>query len=318
MIVTPRGEVLTNMYSKTGLGVAEFDPHDKYLKPAGFANPPAPHYEYIEFGRNPWQYRPGGSAIIRHDGLMPYPRTCSHRGFNTIAPENSMPAFGAAVAMGAEEIEFDLWYTADGEIVSIHDSTLDRVSDGHGKVYEHTYEELLQYDFGAKHGEQFAGMKILRFEEILQKLACHVIMNIHIKPDRQEPYDRATFGKILDLIDKYDCRKYVYFMAANDYVLALAQQMAPDIARCVGFDGNPDGMIDRAIKYDCKKIQWYMDQFDQEKIDRARTLGIINNVFYADTPEKCEKYLKMGMDTILTNDYNRISQIVDRFKQKGN
>jgi hypothetical protein len=94
--------------------------------------------------------------------------------------------------------------------------------------------------------------------------------------------------------------------------------MAPDIARCVGFDGNPDGMIDRAIKYDCKKIQWYMDQFDQEKIDRARTLGIINNVFYADTPEKCEKYLKMGMDTILTNDYNRISQIVDRFKQKGN
>lgn len=318
MIVTPRGEVLTNMYSKTGLGTAEFDPHAKYLKPAGFANPPAPHYEYIEFGRNPWQYRPSGSAIVRHDGLMPYPRTCSHRGFNTIAPENSMPAFGAAVAMGAEEIEFDLWYTADGEIVSIHDATLDRVSDGHGKVYEHTYAELSELDFGSKYGEQFAGMKILRFEEILQKLACHVIMNIHIKPDKQEPYDRATFRKILDLIDKYDCRKYVYFMAANDDVLALAQEMAPDIARCVGFDGNPDGMIGRALKYECKKIQWYMDQFDQEKIDRAHALGIINNVFYADTPEKCEKYLKMGMDTILTNDYNRISQVVERFKRREN
>ena len=77
-------------------------------------------------------------------------------------------------------------------------------------------------------------------------------------------------------------------------------------------------MIDRALKYDCKKIQWYMDQFDQELIDRAHALGIINNVFYADTPEKCEKYLHMGMDTILTNDYNRISQIVEKFKQRGN
>jgi glycerophosphoryl diester phosphodiesterase len=140
-------------------------------------------------------------------------------------------------------------------------------------------------------------------------------MNIHIKPDRQEPYDRALFQKILDLIDRYDCRKYVYFMAANDYVLALAQEMAPDIARCVGHDGHPENMIDRALKYDCKKIQWYMDQFDQTLVDRAHELGIINNVFYADTPEKCEKYLKMGMDTILTNDYNRISQIVERFRK---
>ena len=107
-------------------------------------------------------------------------------------------------------------------------------------------------------------------------------------------------------------------MAANNDVLALAQEMAPDIVRCVGHDGHPENMIDRAIKYDCKKIQWYMDQFDQEMIDRARALGIVCNVFYADTPETCERYLKMGMDTILTNDYNRISQVVEQFKQRGN
>ncbi|MBO6053675.1 MAG: glycerophosphodiester phosphodiesterase, partial [Clostridia bacterium] len=47
-----------------------------------------------------------------------------------------MAAFGAAVAMGAQEIEFDLWETADGEIVSIHDANLDRVSTGHGFVWD--------------------------------------------------------------------------------------------------------------------------------------------------------------------------------------
>ena len=142
MVVAPNGEVLCNMYSRVGLETVEIDVTKKYYKPAGFGNPPSAHYEYIEKGRRPWKYRPAGSAIVRHDSIMPYPRVCAHRGFNTIAPENSLPAFGAAVAMGADEIEFDLWSTLDGEIVSIHDPTLSRVSDGEGYVYNKTYDEL--------------------------------------------------------------------------------------------------------------------------------------------------------------------------------
>ena len=92
-----------------------------------------------------------------------------------------MPAFGAAVAMGAEEIEIDIWNTSDGVLVSCHDSTLDRVSNGHGKIYEHTYEELLKLDFGVKYGDKFRGLKIPTFEEILRSFAGRVIMNIHVK-----------------------------------------------------------------------------------------------------------------------------------------
>jgi len=322
MIVTPRGEMLVNMRSETGLACAEFDPHDKYYKPAGFGNPPAPYYEYIEFGRSPWQYRPAGSAIVRNDEIMPYPRVCAHRGFSTIAPENSMPAFGAAVAMGAEEIEFDLWYTKDGEVVSIHDSTLERVSDGTGFVYDHTLEELKKLDFGVKHGERFKGMKILTFEEILQKLSCHVIMNIHLKTleeagvkDIECPYDRKVLEKIIALIDKYDCRKYCYFMCVSDYVLNMARELAPDIGRCVGFNGHPETMVDRAIEYECKKIQLFKPYFDQAMIDRAHENGILCNVFWSDDPEETVKFLDMGIDTILSNDYNAISQVVAEYKK---
>ena len=150
MAVSPEGKVLANMGGKFGMTSVEFDPHKKYLKPAGYGNPDAPHYEYIEFGRMPWQYRNAGPSVVPGEDRMKYPRICAHRGFSTIAPENSMPAFGAAVAMGAEEIEFDLWSTKDGVLVSCHDSTLDRVSDGHGKICDHTYAELLELDFGAK------------------------------------------------------------------------------------------------------------------------------------------------------------------------
>ena len=130
-------------------------------------------------------YRNSGAGFVQSDCEMPYPRLCAHRGFSTIAPENSMPAFGAAVAMGAEEIEFDLWPTKDGEIVSCHDGTLDRVSTGTGRLSGKTLEELLTYDFGIKHGTRFQGMQIVRFEEILEKLAGRCIMNIHIKSDEE-------------------------------------------------------------------------------------------------------------------------------------
>ncbi len=181
MVVTPQGVVLANMKGRFGMETVEFDPDDKYFKPAGYGNPDAAHYSYIEYGRKPWQYRPGGSFIARHDGVMPYPRICAHRGFNTIAPENSLPAFGAAIALDAQEIEFDLWLSKDEEWVSIHDCKLDRVSNGSGYVWDYTLDELKQFDFGIKHSPEFEGLRILTFEEILKKLSCHTVMNVHIK-----------------------------------------------------------------------------------------------------------------------------------------
>ena len=305
------------MYSQVGIATAEVDVKKKFYKPAGFGNPPSAHYEYIEKGRRPWKYRHGGSAIVATDEWMEYPRVCAHRGFNTVAPENSMPAFGSAVAMGAEEIEFDLWPTADGEVVSIHDSKLDRVSDGTGKVYEKTYAELLQYDFGYKTREEFSGLRILKFEEILQKLACHTVMNIHIKTvDNKNPADEAFLQKIIDLIEKYDCRKHVYFMSGNDFVLQQLEKMAPDICRCCGGGDAPWEIVDRAIKYGCKKVQLYKPYFNQEMIDKAHANGIRCNVFWSNRPAETEEFLKMGIDTILTNDYGRISQVVKKFTER--
>ena len=316
MVVSPKGEVLCNMKGRFGVSEAEFDPKDKYYKPAGFGRAPAAHHEYIEIGRAPWQYRPAGSAVSAGETLTPYPRTCAHRGFNTIAPENSMPAFGAAVAMGAEEIEFDLWATKDGELVSIHDSSLERTSDGVGNVWDYTYEELLAFDFGKKHGAEFEGLRILRFEDILKKLSNLVIMNIHVKiwdVEAEEP----MIEKIVSLIRKYDCEKSVYFMTASDRILRRVMEYAPDIAVCVGHDFNrPYAIVDRAIELGAKKVQLFKPYFTQEMIDKAHAHGIRCNVFFADEPEEAKKYLDMGIETILTNDYGRISAVVEAYKTK--
>ena len=309
MVVAPTGEVLVNMRSEIGIATVEVDPKKKYYKPAGFGNPPSAHYEYIELGRRPWKYRPAGSAIVRPDKFMPYPRVCAHRGFKTIAPENSLPAYGAAVAMGAEEIEFDLWFTKDGEVVSIHDPTLDRVSDGTGKIGDYTLAQLRELDFGIKCGERFKGMKIPTFEDILKKFSCHCIMNIHLKTGGEKP---EYLDKVVSLIKKYDCEKYVYFMSGQDSVLERLQREYPEIMRCCGAGDGKWEIVDRAIKYGCGKVQLFKPYFNQEMIDKAHANGIICNVFWSDDPEETERFLDMGIDVILTNDYHRIATIVDK------
>ena len=304
MVVAPSGEMLGNMFSRVGTLTVEFDPHAKYLKPMGYGNPPGLHSTYIEVGRRPWKYRPAGSAIIPgyRDAAKALPkRLCAHRGFSTVAPENSLPAFGSAVALGANEIEFDLWWTKDGEIVSIHDATLDRVSNGKGKVFDHTYEELLKLDFGSKTGKHFAGLKILRFEEILAKLSCHTIMNIHMK-DVGTAWDEEHVKKVLRLIDAYDARGHVYFMSSCGPLQDQLARLAPDIPRCMGNAPGKD-IVDEAIKHKCQMVQLFKPYFDQSTVDRAHAAGMRVNVFWSDDPAEAKKFLDMGIDTILTNDY---------------
>lgn len=99
-IVGPDGKILGNLYSKIGRLDVTFDPHIKFLKPAGYGNPPAMHSEYIEIGRRPWKYRPGGSAIVPPLNEAPSVRSVVH--------SNDLGELGAAVATGTQEIAFDL------------------------------------------------------------------------------------------------------------------------------------------------------------------------------------------------------------------
>jgi glycerophosphoryl diester phosphodiesterase/predicted amidohydrolase len=257
-VVAPDGRVIVDMGSRVGMETCIIDPTKKYYKPAGYGNPDSAHFEYIEVGRRPWKYRPAGSAIILPDERLSYPRLCAHRGFNTVCPENSMPAFGAAVSLGAPEIEFDLWETKDHQIVSIHDSSLDRVSDGTGKVWDYTLSELQTFDFGKGFEGAYKGLRIVTFEDILQKFACHVVMNIHIKSfNNVDPMDETYLKKIISTIRKYDCEKYVYFMTGNDVLMHQLGDLAPDIARCVGGGNAKDLVVERAIEMGCEKVQLF-------------------------------------------------------------
>ena len=108
-VVGPDGKILGNLYSKVKHLDVTFNPKAKYLKPAGYGNPPAMHSEYIEIGRRPWKYRPGGSAIVPPLAEQPEERSTVY--------SNDIATLGAAVATGVQEIAFDLDASTDWEAV---------------------------------------------------------------------------------------------------------------------------------------------------------------------------------------------------------
>ena len=91
-----------------------------------------------------------------------------HRGASGYAPENTMAAFEKAVELGADGIEVDVQLTKDGELVVIHDETIDRVSDGSGWVKDYTYAKLIKHNFNRTHPE-YEHAQIPTLEETLMR-----------------------------------------------------------------------------------------------------------------------------------------------------
>ena len=149
----------------------------------------------------------------------------------------------------------------------------------------------------------------MKFSEILAKFSQHTIMNIHVK-DIGRAWDDAILAKAIRLIDAYDARRHVYFMTACGPLQDQLARLAPDIPRCMGNNGDnkshPD-IVDQAIAHKCRMVQLFKPYFDQALIDRARAAGLRVNVFWSDDSAEAKRFLDMGVDTILTNDYQPIS-----------
>lgn len=105
----------------------------------------------------------------------------AHRGWCARYPENTMEAFRAAIELGVDQIETDVRMTADGQLVLIHDATVDRTTDGSGSVCDMTLAQLRQLDAGIKKGEQFAGCVIPTMEELMELVRDHPTMTLDIE-----------------------------------------------------------------------------------------------------------------------------------------
>ena len=210
-------------------------------------------------------------------------------------PENTLPAFAAALALGADEIEFDVRLTKDQCLIVSHDGTLERISDGQGELKDYTLSELKKLNIGVKRGWV---VPFCTAEEVFEQLANKIVFNIHLKESGEDGY---LIRELLRLIEKYDAHQSVYF-AGSSNELYWMEKVAPNVPRvAIQLPMDESGIFEIAQKYHCAGVQFWLDMFDKALIDQLHENGIFCNLFYADTAENYQKYFDMGVDTILTN-----------------
>ena len=105
----------------------------------------------------------------------------SHRGEHLHHPENTMPAFEEAIRVGADFIEVDVQTTADGKLVLSHDGTVDRCTNGKGKVSEMTFDQVEALDAGIKAGPAFAGTRVPTFDQVLELARGKIGIYVDVK-----------------------------------------------------------------------------------------------------------------------------------------
>jgi len=124
----------------------------------------------------------------------------NHRGYNSIAPENTMPAFKLSVEHGFSFVETDVRFTSDNIPVLLHDFTVDRTSNGTGNIADMTFAQVRELDFGSWKAETYAGTKIPSFEEFI--LFCR---NVQIFPyiEITGTYTSAQFDILVEIVKNH-------------------------------------------------------------------------------------------------------------------
>ena len=105
----------------------------------------------------------------------------SHRGEHLHHPENTLPAFQAAIDAGADYFELDVRTTADGKLVLSHDGSVSRRTNGKGDIAKMTFDEVRALDAGIKSGPQFAGTKVPTFDEALDLARGKIGVYVDVK-----------------------------------------------------------------------------------------------------------------------------------------
>ena len=234
----------------------------------------------------------------------------AHRGASGNYPENTLLAFQKALEIGVDEVELDLYLTKDDHLIIMHDSTVDRTTDGTGAISELTLAEIKALDAGGVFGEQFRGERVPTWEEALELVQGKVGLNVHLKeggnPDGH--YERKVAKALSDFHMVEDS-----ILTCSDASVGIFADIDSRI-ECRIFRANrtPEEYIRKSVEMGLRTMQPGRDITTRDFIQKAHAAGRIVHVFYADTPEDMCAYIEIGVDGILTNYPERLKAVLTK------
>lgn len=200
------------------------------------------------------------SEVIKQ-GNMPY-RVANHRGWNSVAPENTLPAFALSKQNGFEYVETDIRFSADDVPVMIHDATVDRTSNGSGNVVDKTLAQLKALDFGSWKSAEWAGTTIPTFDEFVN-LCKNLDLKMYIELKTSLTSSEAQ--SVLDILNKYNMKNKCTFITSGaswiDELLILDNEFR------IGFVGNGSSYSNRITQMVDRQAEGFKNFLDWKSTD---------------------------------------------------
>jgi len=236
---------------------------------------------------------------------------CAHRGDVEFAPENTIAAFQSAVKKGAQQIEFDVALTKDGKLVVMHDYTIDRTTNGKGKVSDLTFDEIRALDAGSWFDPKLKGAQVPTLREALATIPKSIYCNVHLKGGEELAQKSA---KVIAEMGRLDSA----FMACSLDSIAAARKVVPKIKTCnmTRQAGDRPAYIRDTIAKKCEFIQLHQrDGYDNIKaeVKQLHDAGVTVNWFGANDPDLVKILHESGVDYILTDKLNMGMEITKKF-----
>ncbi len=239
--------------------------------------------------------------MIEH---FPRPIIFAHRGDLAHAPENTLPSFQQALQKGADGIELDAKLTADGHVIVIHDSSVDRTSDGKGRVASFTLEAIRALDAGKRFNEKFTGAKVPLLEEVFEIVGKDKMINIELTNYYFTSRDGLAL-KVCELIKRHNNQSQILFSSYFPSNLKIAAQIFPEIPRGLLAMPGPLGLWARSFGFmfgDYQALHPHISNTSREQMQRAHRLKRRVHVWTANTPEEITQLKEWGVDGIITDD----------------
>lgn len=241
------------------------------------------------------------------DVRMPARGICAHRGASDTHPENTLAAFREAIRLGAHMIEFDVALTKDGQLALVHDATVDRTTNGSGRVSDLTLSELKTLDAGSWKGQEFKDERIPTLDETLAMMPDNIWLNVHLKGS-VELAEEVTRRIVAHR------RLHQAFLACGADAARAAQQVDPRIKICnMERQANTLAYVNETINMDADFIQLLGGKsVDPAHTKRLREQGVRINYCCANEAEKVRKLFDAGVEFPLVDRVGAMLNVADQ------
>jgi glycerophosphoryl diester phosphodiesterase len=236
-----------------------------------------------------------------------------HRGAPKAAPENTLASFQKAREMGADGVELDVMLCADGEVVVMHDSNVERTTDGHGRIPDLTLAQVKTLDAGARFGPPFVGERVPTLREVAGWAQNDMLLNIELKSVAAR--SDGLEGKVIAIIREYGLESRVILSSFNPLAIWRVRRLAPNLQTGLLYAGDLPIFLRRAWLRPLARpnaLHPHYEMVSGAYLLWARRKGYHVNVWTPDHTLDLERLIEHKVDAIITNRPDTLATLLKR------